>query len=250
MIKSKLISKYKNISHGFFNKLGGYSNGIYKSLNCGTGSKDNKNNINKNLKKICRKIKCTKTKLVLLNQTHSNKVFLIKKIPKKKPIGDALITSKSKYALGILTADCAPVFIFDPKKNIISAIHAGWKGAYKKIIYKSIDELKKKGSNVKDLIVVVGPCISKYNYEIKKDFLSKFIKQNKKNIRFFSFNKKKIFFSLNEYIRSQLKNIGVKNIEIINKDTYLRKNNFFSSRRSLKNKYYDYGRNLSVIMIK
>ena len=250
MIKSKLISKYKNISHGFFNKLGGYSNGIYKSLNCGTGSKDNKNNINKNLKKICRKIKCTKTKLVLLNQTHSNKVFLIKKIPKNKPIGDALITSKSKYALGILTADCAPVFIFDPKKNIISAIHAGWKGAYKKIIYKSIDELKKKGSNVKDLIVVVGPCISKYNYEIKKDFLSKFIKQNKKNIRFFSFNKKKIFFSLNEYIRSQLKNIGVKNIEIINKDTYLRKNNFFSSRRSLKNKYYDYGRNLSVIMIK
>ena len=250
MIKSKLISKYKNISHGFFNKLGGYSNGIYKSLNCGTGSKDNKNNINKNLKKICKKIKCTKTKLVLLNQTHSNKVFSIKKIPKKKPIGDALITSKSKYALGILTADCAPVFIFDPKKNIISAIHAGWKGAYKKIIYKSIDELKKKGSNVKDLIVVVGPCISKYNYEIKKDFLSKFIKQNKKNIRFFSFNKKKIFFSLNEYIRSQLKNIGVKNIEIINKDTYLRKNNFFSSRRSLKNKYYDYGRNLSVIMIK
>ena len=250
MIKSKLISKYKNISHGFFNKLGGYSNGIYKSLNCGTGSKDNKNNINKNLKKICRKIKCTKTKLVLLNKTHSNKVFSIKKIPKKKPIGDALITSKSKYALGILTADCAPVFIFDPKKNIISAIHAGWKGAYKKIIYKSIDEIKKKGSNVKDLIVVVGPCISKYNYEIKKDFLSKFIKQNKKNIRFFSFNKKKIFFSLNEYIRSQLKNIGVKNIEIINKDTYLRKNNFFSSRRSLKNKYYDYGRNLSVIMIK
>ena len=250
MIKSKLISKYKNISHGFFNKLGGYSNGIYKSLNCGTGSKDNKNNINKNLKKICRKIKCTKTKLVLLNQTHSNKVFSIKKIPKKKPIGDALITSKSKYALGILTADCAPVFIFDPKKNIISAIHAGWKGAYKKIIYKSIDELKKKGSNVKDLIVVVGPCISKYNYEIKKDFLSKFIKQNKKNIRFFSFNKKKIFFSLNEYIGSQLKKIGVKNIEIINKDTYLRKNNFFSSRRSLKNKYYDYGRNLSVIMIK
>ena len=250
MIKSKLISKYKNISHGFFNKLGGYSNGIYKSLNCGTGSKDNKNNINKNLKKICRKIKCTKTKLVLLNQTHSNKVFSIKKIPKKKPIGDALITSKSKYALGILTADCAPVFIFDPKKNIISAIHVGWKGAYKKIIYKTIYELIKKGSNVKDLIVVVGPCISKYNYEIKKDFLSKFIKQNKKNIRFFSFNKKKIFFSLNEYIRSQLKNIGVKNIEIINKDTYLRKNNFFSSRRSLKNKYYDYGRNLSVIMIK
>ena len=250
MIKSKLISKYKNISHGFFNKLGGYSNGIYKSLNCGTGSKDKKKNINKNLKKICKKIKCTKNNLVLLNQIHSKKVILIKKIPKKKPIGDALITSKSKCALGILTADCAPVFIFDPKKNIVSALHAGWKGAYKKIIYKTIYSLKKMGSNIEDLIVVIGPCISKHNYEVKKDFLKKFINQNKKNKRFFTFYKKKIFFSLNEYIRGQLKTIGVKNIEIINKDTYLNKNNFFSSRRSLKNNYYDYGRNISVIMIK
>ena len=83
MIKSKLLSKHKNINHGFFNKLGGYSNGIYKSLNCGFGSKDNKNNINKNLSKVCKKLKCPKTKLVLLNQTHSNKVFSIKKIPKK-----------------------------------------------------------------------------------------------------------------------------------------------------------------------
>ena len=106
------------------------------------------------------------------------------------------------------------------------------------------------GSNIEDLIVVIGPCISKYNYEVKKDFLKKFINQNKKNRRFFNFSKKKIFFSLNKYIKNQLKDIGVKNIEIINKDTYLRKNNFFSYRRSLKNKYYDYGRNISVIMIK
>ena len=60
----------------------------------------------------------------------------------------------------------------------------------------------------------------------------------------------KIFFSLNEFIKNQLEEIGVNNIETINKDTYLRKNNFFSHRRSLKNKYNDYGRNISVIMIK
>ena len=250
MIKSKLISKYQNISHGFFNKSGGFSVGIYKSLNCGAGSKDKKKNINKNLKKVCKKIRCSKNKLILLNQIHSNKVFSIQKIPKRKLIGDALITSKNKFALGILTADCAPIFIFDPKMKIIAAIHAGWKGAYKKIVYKTIDDLKKKGCNIHDLIAVIGPCISKNKYEIKKDFLKKFINQNKKNIRFFRFKNKKIFFSLNEYIKDQLKNVGVSNIEIINKDTYLRKNNFFSHRRSLKNKYNDYGRNISVIMIK
>ena len=250
MIKSKLINKHKNISHGFFNKLGGYSSGIYSSLNCGAGSRDKKKNIIKNLEKVCKKISCTKNKLVLLEQIHSNKVFSINKIPKKKPTGDALITSKSKFALGILTADCAPIFIFDPKMKIIAAIHAGWKGAYKNIIYKTIIKLKEKGSNVNDLIAVIGPCISKNKYEVKKDFLNKFTNKNKKNINFFNFIKNKIFFSLNEYIKNQLKNIGVKNIEVINKDTYSRKNNFFSHRRSLKNKYNDYGRNISVIMIK
>ena len=250
MIKSKLLSKYKKISHGFFNKSGGYSEGIYKSLNCGPGSNDSKKNINKNLKKVCKKIGCTRSKLILLNQLHSNRVFFINKIPKTKPLGDSLVTNKNKFALGILTADCAPIFIFDPIKNIIAAVHAGWKGAYKKIIFKTLCILKKKGSKIKDLIVIIGPCISKHNYEVKKDFLIKFLNQNKINRRFFTFEKKKIFFSLNKFISAQLKDIGVKNIEIINKDTYLKKNNFFSSRRSLKNKYNDYGRNISVIMIK
>ena len=149
-----------------------------------------------------------------------------------------------------MTADCAPVFIINPKKKIISAIHVGWKGAFKKIIYKAIYQFIKKGSNVKDLIVVIGPCISQNNYEVKKDFLVRFSNQSKKNIRFFKFRKNKIYFSLNEYIKGQIIDIGVKKVEIINKDTYINKNNFFSSRRSLKNKYYDYGRNISVIMIK
>ncbi len=84
MIKSKLIKKYQIISHGFFNRFGGYSNGIYKSLNCGAGSNDKKRNINKNLEKVCEKISCSKNKLVLLNQIHSNKVISINKTPKKK----------------------------------------------------------------------------------------------------------------------------------------------------------------------
>ena len=92
--------------------------------------------------------------------------------------------------------------------------------------------------------------ISQKNYEIKKDFLKKFLKQSDENIVFFQFKKKKIFFSLNKYIKFQLINCGIKKIEVINKDTYLEKNNFFSSRKSLKNKNNDYGRNISLIMIK
>jgi hypothetical protein len=161
-----------------------------------------------------------------------------------------VITKKKKIALGILTADCAPVFIYDPDNNIISAIHVGWKGAFKKIITKTINNFKNKGSKINNLIAVIGPCIAKQNYEVQSDFLKKFLNQKKSNKKFFNFVKKKIFFSLNEYIENQLKHNGIKKIEIIKKDTYLDKNNFFSSRRSLKNNFDDYGRNISIIMIK
>ena len=250
MIQSKLLKKYNNISHGFFNNLGGYSKGVYKSLNCGIESKDKKKNIEANLKKVCKKLGCSKNNLILLNQIHSNIVCVINKIPKKKLTADSIITNKKKIALGVLTADCAPVFIYDPDNNLVSAIHIGWRGAYNKIITKTINNFKNKGSKINNLIAVIGPCIAKQSYEVQSDFLKRFLNQNKFNKNFFNFKNKKIFFSLNEYIKNQLKNSGVENMEIINKDTFLNKNNFFSSRRSLKNNFDDYGRNISIIMIK
>ena len=250
MLYSKKLIKFKKIKHCFFNKKSGFSKGIYNGLNCGIGSNDTKINVNKNLIKVCRKIKCSKKNLVLLKQIHSNNVHFISKRPKKKLIGDALVTNKKGVALGILTADCAPIFIYDPIKNLISAIHAGWKGAYKKIISNTLKKLKKKGSKIEDLIAVVGPCIGKNNYEVKKDFVKKFINQDRLNNKFFIYKNNKIFFSLSDYIRNDLIKMGLENIEIIKKDTYLNKNNFFSARRSLKNKFNDYGRNISIIMIK
>ncbi len=185
MLKSKKLNCFKNIRHGFFNKKGGVSKGIYKSLNCGHGSDDEIKNVRKNINKVCKKIGCNKNNLILLNQIHSNIVHKISKISKKRLKGDSLVTDKKGIALGILTADCAPVFIYDPINNLISALHAGWKGAYKNIISKTLKQFKSKGSNLNNLIAVIGPCISKRNYEVKKDFFHKFVKREKSNIFFF-----------------------------------------------------------------
>ena len=250
MIKSRLLSNFKNIYHGFFNSEGGYSNGIYKSLNCGIGSQDKKMKVLLNLKKVSKKIKVTNNNLVLLNQIHSNKVKFVNKNTKNRFIGDGLVTNKKNLALGILTADCAPVLIFDPRNQNIAALHAGWKGAYKNIIKKTLNKLIEKGSKMKDLIAVIGPCISVKNYEVKNDLLNKFVRKSIQNKKYFRFYNDKIFFSLNTYIKSQLKKCNVNKIEIINKDTYPKKNKFFSSRRSINEKFNDYGRNISVIMIK
>ena len=108
----------------------------------------------------------------------------------------------------------------------------------------------KKGSKKKNITVVIGPCIAQKNYEIKKDFLKKFMNQDKNNSVYFKKIKKKTFFSLKDYLKGQISRFGIKNIEIIKKDTYNKKNNFFSARRSFHNKYKDYGRNISTIMIK
>ena len=191
-----------------------------------------------------------KKKIILLNQIHSNKIYFIKKISKKKLLGDGLITNTKNLAIGILTADCVPILLFDPKKNIIGALHAGWKGAYKMIGKKMINYFKKKGSKLNNIIAVLGPSISQENYEIKNDFKVNFLKQNAENTKHFKTIKNKIYFDLRGYIFKQLKNAGIQNIEIIKKDTFNPKNNFFSARRSLRKKNNDYGRNISIIMIK
>ena len=252
MITSKKLKKFNNIKHFFFNKNGGVSSGIYKSLNCGIGSNDRKKNVLKNLKIVSKKIGCPQKKLVLLNQTHSNKFRFISKnykFNKKKIKADALLTNAKNIAIGILTADCAPILFYDSKKKIIGAVHAGWKGAYKKIILKIVKYLLKNGSNRKNLYFAIGPCISQKNYEVGVEFKKKFLKQNIRHKKYFKYFNKKIFFSLNNYIKGQLEDLKINNIEIIKKDTYNRKNNFFSSRRSKKNNH-DYGRNISIIMIK
>ena len=252
MLNSKKLSKFSEISHGFFNKNGGVSKGIYKSLNCGVGSKDKKNNVKKNLKIVVKKI-CKKSKeIFLVKQTHSNKfLFLSKntKIKNRSITADAIITDKKDFPIAVLTADCAPILLFDKKRKMIAAIHAGWRGAFKGVISKVINFMLKKGCDRKDIIVAIGPSITQKNYNVKLDFKNKFIKKHKKNKIFFKNRNKLIYFDLPNYIKSQLKFNKISKIDMINIDTYDKKNNFFSARRSLKLKHDDYGRNISIIMI-
>ena len=239
------------ISHGFFNRCGGKSKGIYKSLNCGPGSNDKRINIYENLKIVKSKINKDCKNIILLNQIHSNKFIFINKNYKKKRKfkADAIITNQKKLPIGILTADCVPILICDKKKNIIAAIHAGWKGAYKNILTRVIKFMLKKDCHIKDIHVAIGPCISQKNYNVKEDFFKKFIKKDKKNTKFFKKRKNLLYFDLPGYIKSQLKIMKISNIDHINIDTFEYKNNYFSARRSIRLKHDDYGRNISIIMI-
>ena len=252
MITSKKLLKQKKISHGFFNRNGGKSKGIYKSLNCGLGSNDKKYRIRENLKIVKNKISKKSKNIFLLHQFHSNKLVYINdkfKFDNVKIKADAVITNQAKLPIAILTADCVPILLYDKKKNTIAAIHAGWKGAFKDIITKVINFMSKKGSKKKDIIAVIGPCIASNNYNVGKEFEKRFIKKSKRNKIFFKNKKNIIYFDLPNYVKSQLKLNKITNIEMKNIDIFNEKNNFFSARRALRLGHDDYGRNISIIMI-
>ncbi len=252
MFFSKKLKKFKNIKHCFFSRKNGFSKGYYKSLNCGLGSSDKKENILQNLEFVSKKISCSRESLITLNQRHTNQVvhFKNKKTVKNKLTGDSIVCEAKNVGIGILTADCAPILFYDPKKKIIGCAHSGWKGALNGIIKNTVKKFNKLNSKNSDLIAVIGPCISQKNYEVKNDFLEKFIKQDRKNEIFFKkMNNEKYTFDLRKFINKEISNLNIKKIENIELDTFSEERFFYSYRRSLINKEKDYGRCISVILM-
>ena len=249
MFYSKKLKKFKNINHCFFSRKKGYSKGIYQSLNCGRGSKDKKNNINKNLNFVAKKMNVKKNKLILMNQTHSNKVVEIKKYNFKKKINaDAMITKMSGFAIGVLTADCVPIIIYDVKNKIIGCVHAGWKGAFSGIINNTIKKIRKLNFNTK-IYASVGPCIGEKSYEVDTLFYKKFVSKSRRNkIYFKNKNKTKKLFNLRKFVTDKLLKLNVI-VDQVSKDTFTEKSNFFSYRRSQKLKQKDYGRCISTVSL-
>ena len=249
MFYSKNLKKIKKVRHCFFSRKKGFSKGIYESLNCGRGSKDNKKNIQKNLKFVAKTMAVEKAKLILMHQTHSNKVVEIKKDNYKKKIkADAMITRMRDLAIGVVTADCVPIIVCDIKNQVAGCIHAGWKGAYAGIIDNTIKKIKKLNSKNK-IYASVGPCIGKKSYEVDDKFYKKFVSKSWKNkIYFTQKSKLKKLFNLRKFVNDKLLKLGVK-VDHVNKDTFAEKSNFFSYRRSFKLKQKDYGRCISTIRL-
>ena len=251
MFYSKKLKKFKNIKHCFFSRKDGFSEGEFKSLNCGLGSGDKKKNILKNINFVSKKIGCKKKFLITLSQHHSNKVIYFKdtKSIKQRLPADAMITKVKKVALAVLTADCVPILFYDPKNNVIGCVHSGWKGALNGIIENTVKKLNKLNSKNKDLIVVVGPCIGKDNYEVKNDFYNKFLLKDKENKIYFRKKSSNYFFDLRGFVNKKLLNLNIKNIENIDIDTYSNSDSFFSYRRSCHKREKNYGRCISVILM-
>ena len=249
MFYSKNLKKHSDIQHCFFSRKNGASSGIYASLNCGIGSDDKKGNVKKNLGIVSSKFEVKKSGLITMKQTHSDKVEIINPKENLDRIDcDAMLTKSDEIALSVLTADCAPILMYEKNEKIVGCIHAGWKGAISGIIENTLKKIEQMSGDIKNLVVCVGPCISQKNYEVKNDFYTKFIERSKDNESFFVKNNENTFnFDLRGFVNKKFIDLGVLKIENILIDTFAANSEYFSHRRAKKLGEADYGRCISVI---
>jgi YfiH family protein len=250
-LKNFFFIKQSHLKHGFFTRLDGLSKKQFRSLNCSSSNDDDKKNVNENRLIAIKNLNLNKKKLILITQTHSSKVIRITKNNLDKNIkADGVITSLNNVVLGILTADCAPVIIYDNKNKFVCNLHSGWKGSLNNISQTAIKLFDKYQIKRKKLTAIVGPCLGVKNYEVDKNFQRMFIEKNIKYTKFFRYkNKKKSYFNLRALINYQLSELGLKKIYNINRDTYSSENLFFSHRRSTHKGEKTTGRLINLISL-
>lgn len=242
-----------SISHGFFTRNGGVSEGIYSSLNCGLGSKDNVNHIHENRKRVEKELSPNSEKpypLVTLKQIHSNICKIVHPNNNDKlGEGDALATSSTGLILGILTADCTPVLFFDPDNKVIGAAHAGWKGAKTGILSNTVSKMIELGAKLPSIQAIIGPTIHQESYEVGEEFFTAFLDDSTSNEAFFINSDKSshYLFNLPGFVISCLKDTGINSIFDLKRNTYTDKTDFYSWRRTFHEGLTDFGCQASCI---
>jgi len=245
------VFELPGIAHGFFGREGGVSEGIYASLNCGPGSKDDPAAVMENRYRVAGALGASK--LVSLSQVHSPVVYKVGEDwdATQRPEGDGLVTATPGVALGILTADCAPVLFADAGARVIGAAHAGWKGALGGVLEATLAAMEQLGARRGDIAAAIGPCISQTNYEVGAEFRDRFLAAEPASRQFFTAADRPghYRFALEGYIATRLTDWGIAAVEPLATCTYPVENGYFSFRRTTHRGEPDYGREISAILL-
>jgi YfiH family protein len=246
------LAALKGVSHGFFTREGGVSTGIYRSLNCGIGSKDERESVLENRARAALSLGIAPILLATPYQIHSSDAVAVTEVWEtgKGPKADAVVTNRPGIALGVGSADCGPTLFADSSRGIIGAAHSGWRGALGGVLEATIAAMERLGAERGRIVAVLGPTISQPNYEVGPEFRTRFVEADPDNDRFFEPSSRPghALFGLPAYILARLAAAGV-NASSIGLCTYADEDRFFSYRRGTHRGEADYGRLLSAIAL-
>lgn len=220
--------------HCFFGADGGVSGGKYASLNTNLSSRDSRENLQKNFEIIAAHFNKIPADMATLHQGISAEAIYVEKPTWFDIYADGLVTTNPQILLGIKTADCAPVLLADYKHGVIGAAHAGWRGAVGGIVQNVVHLMQKHGAQAQDIAVAVGPCIQQQSFAVQNDMREVLLQASPENAAYFTADTDGVhfYFDLSGYVESQLKNLGITNIENCRTDTYPPQNGYFSFRRN------------------
>ena len=251
MIELPNLKDLPGIRHGFMTRRGGVSDGIYSSLNCGLGSKDDRDAVVENRARALRRAGLQPRSLATAYQVHSARVAVIEgdRSNDDRPEVDGLVSKTKGVSLGILTADCVPVLFADPDAGVIGASHAGWKGAVTGILSETVGAMVKLGAERARIQAGVGPAIAQKSYEVGPEFPRPFLERDPANGRFFTTSSRcrHFMFDLVGFVRQELEALRLGSIMVAGNDTCAEADDFFSYRRTTHAKEPDYGRQISII---
>lgn len=241
------------VRHGFFTRMGGVSTGDFASLNCGYGSGDDPDRVAENRRRTVAELLGAPDRLVTAHQKHTIQVHVVREgwAHDAAPVGDALVTDCPGIALGILTADCAPVLMADAQAGVIGAAHAGWRGAFDGVVEATLAKMIELGADAKNIAAAVGPCIAQESYEVGPEFVERFVSADARSADLFrpSVREGHAMFDLPAYVLRRLHAAGVARAAWTGGDTCAEDAKFFSYRRMCLAGEKNYGRGASAIAL-
>ncbi len=245
-----MLAEVPGLHHGFFGRRGGVSEGPFASLNCTTANGDDPAHVAENRRRVCAALDLMPESLVTVTQVHGIHTSVVTKpwAADNSPKADALVTATPGVALGLLTADCAPVLLVDPKARVIGAAHAGWRGALGGVLHSVVGAMENLGAKPGDILAAIGPTIGPGSYQVGPEFSDPFLNQDPGNQALFSDASGHMRFDLPGYVGNRLLAHGVRTRDV-GHDTCAEPHDFFSYRSATLGGDSTCGRQLSVICL-
>jgi len=251
-IEASSLARLPGIRHGFFTRVGGVSEGLYASLNCGPGSADDPARVAENRARVARHLG-SGGDVVTVYQIHSADAVVVDApvAAGARPKADGVVTRTPGLVIGVLTADCTPVLFADPKAKVVAAAHAGWRGAMGGVLEATISAMVGLGARRDRILAAIGPTINQTSYEVGPEFEAAILEGSPDNVRFFNREKPdaRAHFDLPAYIEMRLTAASIGEIERQTPCTYQNESLFFSFRRSQHRGEVDYGRQIAAIVV-
>jgi YfiH family protein len=250
-ITAASLAELPGLAHGFFTRRGGISRGLYASLNCGPGSRDDPAAVLANRARVQAELGAHA--LLSAHQVHGALAIVARSAwpAGERPRADAIVTTTPGLALSALTADCAPVLLADAKARVVAAAHAGWRGALGGILEATVAAMQGLGAQRETIAAAVGPTIGPAAYEVGWEFQSAFLARDPSSEGFFSRPEAgaRPHFDLPAYVADRLRRIGVACAAEPMPCPFAQPDLLFSYRRASHQREDDYGRQISAIVL-